>query len=98
DALARMRTERWLVAARSLELESEGRRVSFRGGALVRRGDERGFDWPVPPEAADEVRVAATWLAGRPVRVITADVPAWEPLDGGHHLARLRGLLNRPRE
>ncbi len=88
-ALARARRERWLVEAGRLDIEAEGRRVSFRDGALMLRGDEAGFPVPIPLEAADEVRAASGWLTSRPVRVVAADHPPAEPVAGGAELARL---------
>lgn len=82
-ALVRARHERWLVGAGRLVVEADGRRVAFRAGALERRGDEAGFAYPVPVEAVDEVRAATAWLAQTPVRVLHADHPPTEPLDGG---------------
>jgi DNA polymerase III subunit epsilon len=94
SALTRRRRERWLVEAGRLEVEAEGRRVSFRGGALVRRGDEDGFPLPLPVEAVDEVRAASSWLAGRPPRIVRVERPPSEPVVGGAALARLGRLLD----
>jgi DNA polymerase III subunit epsilon len=88
-ALQRCRGERWLVEAGVLEVEVEGRRLRFRGGALERRGDERGFGWPLPLDAADEVRAAVSCLSRGPVRVLSAERAPAEPVDGGAALARL---------
>ena len=95
-ALARGRQELWLVEAGRLELDVDGRRVSFRSGALERRGDEAGFEIPVSVDAVDEVRAALTSLAGTAVRVLGTERPLAEPVDGGAALARLRRRLNRP--
>jgi len=93
-ALARARIERWLVDAGRLEVESEeGLRLAFREGALVRRGDERGFTLPVPLDAAEEVRAATSWLAKAPLRLVGADRPPVEPIDGGEAIARLARRL-----
>ncbi|MGH2674578.1 MAG: DEDD exonuclease domain-containing protein [Actinomycetota bacterium] len=94
-ALARARQERWLVGAERLEVEVDGRRLRFRRGALVRRGDERGFLSPLPLEAVDEVRAALSRLRG--ARVIHADPAPAEPLDGGQALAGLRRRLDASR-
>ena len=93
-ALARARIERWLVGAGRLEVESEeGLRLVFREGALERRGNERGFTLPVPLDAADEVRAASGWLAKAPLRLVGADRPPAEPIDGGEAIARLARRL-----
>jgi len=92
-ALLRHRRSAWLVGAGRLVVEVDGHRVAFRDGALERRGDERGFALPVPPDAADEVHAACSVLAASPPRVAAADVPPSEPIDGGAALARLRAAL-----
>jgi DNA polymerase-3 subunit epsilon len=94
-ALARARQERWLVAAEHLELEVDGRRLRFRRGALVRRGDEPGFSLPLSLEAVDEVRAALSCL--RAARVVRAEPAPAEPLDGGAALADLRRRLEASR-
>jgi DNA polymerase-3 subunit epsilon len=89
QALRRGRQERWLVEPDRLVVRTGSRTVTFRHGALERRGDERGYGWPVPLEAADEVAAAAGWLGRGDARVIAADVAPSEPVDGGADLARL---------
>jgi hypothetical protein len=93
DALIQARAERWLVESGTLVVEEEGRRVLFRNGALVRRGDERGFPLPIPVDAADEVRVVARWIGGTNVRLVEAEHSPRESLEGGAALARLRRRL-----
>ncbi|HWC32789.1 MAG TPA: DEDD exonuclease domain-containing protein [Actinomycetota bacterium] len=88
-ALARARSERWLIDAGRLEVEVAGRSVSFTGGALVGRAGGDGFSWPPPLEAADEVRAATSWLASNRPRVVAADRPPSEPVAGGLSLATL---------
>ncbi|HEX9824553.1 MAG TPA: DEDD exonuclease domain-containing protein [Actinomycetota bacterium] len=92
-ALTRARGERWLVEAGRLEVETEGRRVAFRSGALERRGDEEGFSLPLPVEAVDEVRAALSWLSTGDARLVAADRALAEPVAGGAALSRLRGAL-----
>jgi DNA polymerase III subunit epsilon len=94
-ALARARQERWLVGAGDLEVVIDGRRLRFRHGALVRRGDERGFSLPLSLEAVDEVRAALSCL--RAARVVRAEPAPAEPLDGGAALADLRRRLEASR-
>ena len=96
-ALSRARADGWLVASGRLVVEAAGHRLAFRSGALERRGDEAGFADPVPLEAADEVRAAAGWLARTPVRLVEAERPPAEPVDGGAALARLRRRLQASR-
>jgi DNA polymerase III subunit epsilon len=94
-ALAGARQERWLVAAEHLEVEVDGRRVRFRRGALVRRGDEPGFSSPLSLEAVDEVRAVLSRLRG--ARVVSAEPAPAEPVDGGAALADLRRRLEASR-
>jgi DNA polymerase-3 subunit epsilon len=94
-ALARGRQERWLVEAGRLEVTVDGRRLRFVDGALVRRGDERGFPLPLPLDAVDEVRAAVSFLAS--ARVISSDRAPAEPVDGGSLLTRLHRRLDASR-
>jgi DNA polymerase-3 subunit epsilon len=96
-ALARGRQERWLVEAERLEIRVDGRRLAFRHGALRRRGDEQGFGWPLPLEAADEVRAVLSCLATGAPRVLRAEPAPAEPVDGGAALARLRRRMEAAR-
>jgi DNA polymerase-3 subunit epsilon len=96
-ALLRARSERWLVEAGHLVVEADGRRIAFRGGALERRGDETGFQFPVPLEAADEIRAVASWLSNAGTRVLEADRAPHEPVDGGATLHRLLRRLEEAR-
>ncbi|HJV03925.1 MAG TPA: UvrB/UvrC motif-containing protein [Actinomycetota bacterium] len=97
SALSRARSERWLIEAGDLEVRVDGRRVSFRRGALRRRGDEPGFEWPLPLEAVDEVRAALGVLSKGPVSVLHADRAPAEPVAGGRELARLRARFEAAR-
>jgi DNA polymerase-3 subunit epsilon len=90
-ALHRSRQERWLVEAGALEVDVDGKRLAFRRGALARRGDEEGFDLPLPTDGVDEVRAALPSLGG--ARVLAADRAPVEPVDGGAALAGLRRRL-----
>jgi DNA polymerase-3 subunit epsilon len=96
-ALQRRRAERWLIDAGHLEVEVEGRRHRFRRGALEPRGAEPGFTWPLPLDAADEVRAAVSCLSRAPVRIVAAERAPAEPLDGGATLARLGRRLDAAR-
>jgi DNA polymerase-3 subunit epsilon len=90
-ALHRSRQERWMVEAGALEVDLDGRRLRFRRGALAHRGDEAGFDLPLPIDGVDEVRAAVSSLGG--ARVLAADLAPTEPVDGGAALASLRRRL-----
>ncbi len=96
--LARARQERWLLGAGRFEIEADGARLAFRSGALERKGDEAGYEIPIPIEVWDEVRAVVGWLRGARVRVLAADAPPSEPVDGGAALARLRRRFDLQRE
>jgi DNA polymerase-3 subunit epsilon len=93
DALVRARSERWLVETGYLVVQADGRRVAFRGGALERRGDEEGYGFPLPLDAADEVRAATSWLSRTKPRLVHVRCAPVEPLDGGAVLHRLHHRL-----
>jgi hypothetical protein len=94
EALARARTDAWLLAA-DVELRADdGRRVSVRRGALALTDDEAPLGEPCPRERSDELSVLRAWIARHPGRLESADVPLAEPVAGG---ARLHRLLERLR-
>jgi DNA polymerase III subunit epsilon len=96
DALARGRADAWLVGAGHLELaDPAGRRLRFEDGAL-RAGDGPAagpLRIPCERERADELSAVRSWLARHPVRVLAADRPPAEPVDGGRDLARVLAAL-----
>jgi DNA polymerase III subunit epsilon len=96
-ALARARRERWLVEAGRLEVKTGEGRVTFRSGALERRGDETGFPLPLPLEAVDEVQAVLSWLCSTPSRILAVEHAPAEPIDGGAALAGLARRLEAAR-
>ena len=94
EGLARARTDRWLLGAGEVELrEADDRRLRIRGGALVRDGTEPAIPLPCPRDRADEVAALRSWLARNPVRLLQAERPLAEPVDGGAALHRLLACL-----
>ena len=95
EALARARTDGWLLGTRELRLaDTHGRPIVLRGGALG--GDTLGggpIGAPCPRERADELSAVRSWLGRNPVRLVGADPPLAEPIGGGAHLHRLLGTL-----
>jgi DNA polymerase-3 subunit epsilon len=90
EGLVRARTDRWLLGAGEVELrETDDRRLRIRGGALVRDGTEPAIPLPCPRDRADEVAALRSWLARNPVRLLQAERPLAEPVDGGAALHRL---------
>jgi hypothetical protein len=95
EALWRARIDGWLLGARELRLsDARGRSIVLRGGAL--RGDapdDGPIGAPCPRERADELAAVRSWLARNRVRLLDADPPLAEPVDGGAHLHRLLASL-----
>lgn len=96
EALARRRTDRWLLGAGEIVLlDSTGHRFRLRGGALVRGADEPPLGAPCPRERADELSVLRSWITSHAVRIESTDRPLAEPVDGGAQLHRLIAHLRR---
>jgi DNA polymerase-3 subunit epsilon len=100
EALERARRDRWLLAPGELRLRDRADApIRIRDGALLRSGDEGPVTSPPTRELADEVSVLRAFVARREVRVVHADAPPSEPVDGGAELHRLlRRLRSRDRE
>ena len=96
EALARSRTDAWLLTPGDLVLRDVGdRRIRLRGGALVRRDDGDGE--PLGPvcdrEHADELAALRSWLARHPMVIEHAEKPPTESVAGGAALHRLLRTL-----
>ncbi|HYF12264.1 MAG TPA: DEDD exonuclease domain-containing protein [Actinomycetota bacterium] len=93
EALVRSRVDGWLLTT-SLELrDPDGRHVRLERGTLVREDDRREpLGIPCPRERADELGALRAWIVRNPMRLLDADAPVAEPVDGG---ARLHGLVSR---
>ena len=90
EALVRARADGWLLATYDLEVrDPDGRRMRLRRGALEGNDAEEGVPLPGPRERADEVAAVRSWLGRNPVRLLRADPPLAEPVDGGAALHRL---------
>jgi hypothetical protein len=97
EALARSRTDRWLLDAGRLVLrDADGRPLRFEHGALAEVGTGASPDAnaepivePVPRERADELTEVRRWLARNPVVIETSEHPVAEPVEGGAQLHRL---------
>jgi DNA polymerase-3 subunit epsilon len=94
EALARARTDGWLLAARSIVLrDREGRGLTLRGGALVRDPGDGPLGAPCPRERADELSAVRAWIARADVRIDATEESLAEPVEGGVQLHRLLGRL-----
>jgi DNA polymerase III subunit epsilon len=102
EILQRSRQEAWLVGAGGMVLTTQdGARVHMESGAVA-RGDGVGpIPLPCPPDRADELAAARSWIAARrDLRLEHVDVPPTESVDGGRELARVlaavRGAASGP--
>jgi DNA polymerase III subunit epsilon len=100
DALARARTDAWLVAGSIVLRGADGVRMELRDGALVRAGEAapEPIGWPVPRERADELSAVRSWIRRHPVRVERCSVPPSEPVNGGAALAQILDAVRRAEE
>jgi DNA polymerase-3 subunit epsilon len=93
EALARARTDVWLLAPGRLELRGrDGQWVELVGGSLA-VGEGPPGEFPCPRHRADEVAAVRSWVARNRPTMIGADCPPAEPVDGGAELARLLPIL-----
>ncbi len=96
EALARSRTDRWLLSGGELVLRDEtGATVRVRGGSLDRGGEHLPIPDPCPRERADEVAALRAWIGRNRPRLQETDTALVEPVGGG---AELHGLLARLRQ
>lgn len=101
EAVARGRVERWLVDAGRLVVQGEdGVALTLTGGALPGGAPVRSS--PCPPERVEEIAAVRSWLSRHRPRLVHADRPLTEPVDGGRRLhdllARLRTARRAPDE
>jgi hypothetical protein len=90
EALARSRTDRWLLSSEELILrDATGAILRLRGGALDGEGDCEPIPSPCPRERADELAALRGWISRNPVRIEHAATPLAEPVDGGSALRRI---------
>lgn len=97
EALARSRTDTWLLGTERLVLrDREGRLLRFANGWLVREATDAGPHAPCPRERADELAAVRSWLGHHAVRIEEGGPPLAEPVDGGATLHRLLHQLRAP--
>ncbi|HET9724376.1 MAG TPA: DEDD exonuclease domain-containing protein [Actinomycetota bacterium] len=86
EALARARTDGWLLGARDLRLsDADGRPIALRGGTLA----DEPVPAPCPRDRADELSAVRSWLGRNRITLVEADPPLAEPVDGGLELSRV---------
>jgi len=93
EALARRRTDTWLVGAGALALrDMEGCSLRFVGGSLVCVERDAAVTVPVARERAGELAAVRSWLSKNRVTIESCDRAPAEPVDGGAAIARVLAL------
>ena len=91
DALARSRTDSWLIGAGALTVrDAGGSAIGFVDGAMVRHGSADALGIPCPRERADELAAVRSWIRANHPRVEACGRPPAEPVDGGAAIARIQ--------
>jgi DNA polymerase-3 subunit epsilon len=91
DALARERTDAWLVGAGPLAVrDGAGATIHFVGGSLVRGDDAEPLPVPCSRDRADELAAVRGWFRANHPRVEACGRPLAEPVDGGAAIARIQ--------
>ena len=91
DALARERTDAWLVGAGPLAVRDVGgATIRFVDGSLARGDDAEPLAMPCSRERADELAAVRGWFRANHPRVEACDRAPAEPVDGGAAIARIQ--------
>jgi DNA polymerase-3 subunit epsilon len=93
DALARGRSDAWLVGAGALTLRHGTSDVRLRAGSLIRDDGAERLHLPCPRERADELSAVRGWLRANAPRVEACDRAPAEPVDGGAAIARIQSRI-----
>jgi DNA polymerase III subunit epsilon len=96
DALARGRTDAWLVGAGALVVRDGAAptpAIRLVGGALVRGDVAEPLAVPCPRERADELAAVRAWIRANHPRVEACGRALAEPVDGGAALARIQARV-----
>ena len=98
DALARSRTDAWLVGAGALAVRDDGATVRLLHGSMVRGDEGEALEHPCPRERADELAAVRGWIRANHPRVEACGRPLAEPVDGGAAIARIQARVRAARE
>jgi DNA polymerase-3 subunit epsilon len=94
DALARRRTDAWLIGAGALTVrDSAGAAIPFDRGAMVRGDVDEAIDVPCPRDRADELAAVRGWIRTNRPRVEACSRSLAEPVDGGAAIARIQARV-----
>ena len=94
DALARGRTDAWLVGAGALAVrDGVGSTIRFVGGALIRDDVAEPLSVPCSRDRADELAAVRGWMRANHPRVESCGRPLAEPVDGGAAIARIQARV-----
>ncbi len=101
DALARGRTDAWLVGAGALAVRDGAGSTStirFVGGALVRGDVAEPLTVPCSRDRADELAAVRGWIGANHPRVEACGRPLAEQVDGGAAIARIQARVRAAEE
>jgi DNA polymerase-3 subunit epsilon len=89
DALARARTDAWLVGSGTFTIGDGDRATRLSGGSLVRADGAEPIALPCPRERADELAAVRGWVRNNRPRIVDSDCGLAEPVEGGAAIARI---------
>ncbi|MGZ5297374.1 MAG: DEDD exonuclease domain-containing protein [Actinomycetota bacterium] len=94
DALARGRTDAWLVGAGALAVrDGAGSAIRFVGGSMVRGDSAEPLAVPCSRDRTDELAAVRGWIRANHPRVEACGRPPAEPVDGGAAIARIQARV-----
>lgn len=93
EALARSRSDAWLLPGAFSFREGTGRVIRVHRGSLEGLEDTDPASLPYAQDRADELGAVRSWLARRPPILLDADPPLAEPVAGGAVLHRTLAAL-----
>ena len=91
DALARARTDSWLVGSGAFTVGDADRVTSRLDGGSLDLGDgAEPISVPCPRERADELAAVRAWMRSHRPRIVQGEAGLAEPVDGGAMIARIQ--------
>jgi hypothetical protein len=90
DALARARTDAWLVGSGTFTVGDADRTSRLNGGSLDRGDGSEPIPVPCPRERADELAAVRAWMRSHRPRIVEGEEGLAETVDGGAAIARIQ--------